>query len=310
MISYNAYLKQDNTKHKVASYLQSQYGQTIKHIGFDVPKRLFKYTRIHEYIISDLENGQFTMSCPTLFNDLYDAAIHRNSIESRYADELEKQELLRLCGFSEVEPIDMDKIKKEAEHEDKFLSQYMKEVFRIGCLSEDNDSILMWSHYADNNRGICIEYDMTNSQIEPFIYPVAYVSTPLDCSVLCETDIDLAMLLSTIVKYDIWSYEKEWRMLLYYPTLKHEKRTERIPVLMPKPRAIYLGRSFLQHWIDRKHKGDLSLFNRLCDYLRTNNIEIYIMKNKIMSFELYPEKIDIDLVQSLNEGKLYDNYLV
>lgn len=310
MVNYNEYLKLEDTRRKVSSYLYTHYAPNIQEINFDVPQRLFKYSRINEYIIGDLVNFRLTMSCPTLFNDLYDAAIHRNSFESRYADELERQELLRMCGISEPEPIEIEKLKRDAEHEDRFLSQYMKEIFRVGCLSEDNASILMWSHYADNNRGICIEYDLTNTQLQPFMYPVVYIPTPIDCSELSDRDIDFAMLLSTIVKYDIWKYEKEWRVLLYYPTLRNEKKTERIHAMVPKPKAIYLGKAFLQYWIDQKHGGDISLFIRLCDFLKKNSIDLYIMKNKLMSYELYPERIDIELVQMLDEGRLYDKYLV
>ena len=36
----------------------------------------------------------------------------------------------------------------------------------------------------------------------------------------------------------------------------------------------------------------------------------YVMKNKLMSYELYPEKIDVDCVQRLDEDELYDKYLV
>ncbi len=28
------------------------------------------------------------------------------------------------------------------------------------CFSERSDSLLMWSHYADNHNGICIEFDI------------------------------------------------------------------------------------------------------------------------------------------------------
>lgn len=310
MISYNEYLKQGDTRRKVSSYLYAHYALNIQAINFNVPKRLFKYSRINEYIIGGLENSRLTMSCPTLFNDLYDAAIHRNSFASRYADEVEIRELLRICGISEPEPIKIEKLKKDAEHEDRFLSQYMKESFRIGCLSEDNASILMWSHYADNNRGICIEYDLTNTKLQPFMYPVVYTQKPIDCSELCDNDIDFAMLLSTIVKYDIWQYEKEWRILLYYPAVKNEKKTERINVMVPQPKAIYLGKAFLQYWIEQKQGGDMSLFIRLCNFLKRNSVDLYIMKNKLMSYELYPEKIDIELVQMLDEDRLYNKYLV
>ena len=84
--------------------------------------------------------------------------------------------------------------------------------------------------------------------------------------------------------------------------------------LNPKPKAIYLGRGFLEFWIKQKKKKkdgvSLSLVTRLCENIKKNNIDLYVMKNKIMSYELYPVKIDIDLVQSLSEGRLYEEYLV
>ena len=313
-MNYNEYLKLTETRRKLASKLYAQYKDEIPQIEFEIPKRLFKYSKINEYVIDNLEKEQFTLSCPNLFNDYYDAAIHRNSFESYFADELKRQDLLKMCGLSTPENIEVEKMKKEAEHEDRFLSQYMKEVFRVGCLSGDNSSILMWSHYADDNRGICIEYDLTDTTIVPFMYPVVYVPYPFDCSELSEKDIDLAMLASTIVKFNIWSYEEEWRILLYYPTLRNEIRRERISSLFPKPKAIYLGRGFLEFWINQKKKKkdgvSLSLFTRLCENIKKNNIDLYVMKNKIMSYELYPVKIDIDLVQSLSEGRLYEEYLV
>src|ERR1700704_3968385 len=33
---------------------------------------------------------------------------------------------------------------------------------RIYCLTPIPHSILMWSHYADNHRGVCLEFDTAN----------------------------------------------------------------------------------------------------------------------------------------------------
>jgi hypothetical protein len=33
---------------------------------------------------------------------------------------------------------------------------------RLYCLTADPCSMLMWSHYADNHRGICLEFDTAN----------------------------------------------------------------------------------------------------------------------------------------------------
>jgi hypothetical protein len=33
-------------------------------------------------------------------------------------------------------------------------------VTKVSSSSEVSDSILMWSHYADNHRGFCVEYGL------------------------------------------------------------------------------------------------------------------------------------------------------
>ena len=86
---------------------------------------------------------------------------------------------------------------------------------RIGlyCLSRNNNSILMWSHYSQNHRGYCLEFEATNTT--PFFgeaqpvwyatdYPVVdFFNTPK------EKQVDLIFL----TKYVGWSYEEEWRII-------------------------------------------------------------------------------------------------
>lgn len=311
MVSYNKYLKEQETRRKIVTYLRSKGELTKQEISFNVPHRLFRYSGVNQYLLENLEKSTLTLSHPMLFNDYYDAALHCNSFQSRYADELERIELLQMMGETDIEPISIEKLKKEVEHDDRFLSQYMKGSLKVGCLSEDNQSILMWSHYANKNQGICIEYDFVDSDIQPFMYPVIYLPNPVDCTDLCDThvatfDIDLATLLSTVSKCDIWGYEKEWRTICYYPP----ESIERVYAKVPKPKAIYLGRTFLQYWINNKRSKEFKLFTRLCEYIKKNDIELYVMVNKLMSFELYPKSIDIDRVIRLSEDDLYDDFLV
>lgn len=134
--------------------------------------------------------------------------------------------------------------------------RYMTEPFRIVSLSESNNSILMWSHYADMNRGICIEYDFSHDpRYQKTIFPILYLDNPIDMSFLkvekSENELMNSILLSAITKYKIWSYEKEWRYLFYMITPK--KFPERILLInMPTPTAIYLGRNFINKWEKEK----------------------------------------------------------
>jgi len=50
----------------------------------------------------------------------------------------------------------------------------VRNSFRIVCFSETYQSILMWSHYADQHRGFCIEYDFTADPWRSVVFPVAY----------------------------------------------------------------------------------------------------------------------------------------
>ena len=35
-----------------------------------------------------------------------------------------------------------------------------RETTGISCLSESDESLLMWAHYANNHCGMCVEYDL------------------------------------------------------------------------------------------------------------------------------------------------------
>jgi hypothetical protein len=96
------------------------------------------------------------------------------------------------------------------------LSDAMAKITKfcgVYCLSEDPANILMWSHYADCHRGICLGFDGANTN--PFFgraqkvtyqesYPVANIikdepGTYQDKVVL--------------TKASFWAYEREWRII-------------------------------------------------------------------------------------------------
>lgn len=316
MINFNMYTGKKTFKDRVISYLCSNEIIDEENNLFELSTNLFRYSGINEYVVKNLKEGTITLTNPILFNDLYDGILHLNSFEKLYKDEKKKCNFMEMLGFSNLNSIDVEILKLQAEREDKLISQTMRGGLKIGCLSQTNKSILMWSHYADKNQGICIEYDLKNSKICPFVYPVIYKPNPIDFSRLCNTnlsefDIDMAVFLSTIIKNNVWEYEEEWRIVFPFAGKKNTKVRERIDMTMPKPKAIYLGKNFLQYWINEKNnKKDMDLFDDLCKCAKDNDIPLYIMKNKLMSYEIYPEMIDVECVQRLNEDELYDNYLL
>lgn len=98
--------------------------------------KLFKYLSVSQYSLSSIANEFCWWSSPSDFNDPFDS----NIIDSEY-------------------------LRKEI---------YSKH--KIYCLSEVNDSLLMWSHYSDSHKGFCLEFsDYTDDELislkQKGIYP-------------------------------------------------------------------------------------------------------------------------------------------
>ena len=79
------------------------------------------------------------------------------------------------------------------------------------CASGKRDDILMWSHYADSHRGICLEFDEAcplfaaaqQVKYSKFRSPINRYSD----------DYDAMAEKALLTKSDHWKYEAEWRSL-------------------------------------------------------------------------------------------------
>lgn len=80
---------------------------------------------------------------------------------------------------------------------------------RIYCLTPFPDSTLMWSHYASNHRGICLEFDKNNPLIE-HARPVRYRSTYPEWIPQSSKENGLDLVLTKSID---WSYEREFRII-------------------------------------------------------------------------------------------------
>lgn len=97
---------------------------------------------------------------------------------------------------------------------DNALSEDLEEAKKSGIfsMSEKNNNILMWSHYADEHKGFCIEFDRGNVK-ENFLShfmcrPVEYVNKYPNLNRVVDTmDVNL------FTKAMDWRYEAEWRLV-------------------------------------------------------------------------------------------------
>jgi len=99
----------------------------------------------------------------------------------------------------------------------ELLRQYDRGVC---CFSSAVNNPVLWSHYGDQHRGLCIGYSF-NRNPKPKLYKVIYggdrrVSTSLIAKALLDNDSKSQELLDCNVllrKAASWRYEREWRLL-------------------------------------------------------------------------------------------------
>ncbi|TKV72512.1 DUF2971 domain-containing protein [Rhizobium sp. AU243] len=104
---------------------------------------------------------------------------------------------------------------------DRALRKGMREMKRLAdaeygivCFTTDWTHPMMWSHYADRHRGVCLGFDVINAR--PII-PIEYTPnllTEKDFKVQKIDEINTLDYMRTwFVKFDSWSYEAEKRMV-------------------------------------------------------------------------------------------------
>jgi len=198
---------------------------------------LYKYFKISDYLKTNLRERQIWFSAPCDFNDVDDSALR---IDWQLTDE----DLWNEFGFLQQmiyqsAIMNKDYSSKPADLEDElrmdFLSmladrgpdgapdhsgrlrvpvtealEMRRRMIGISCFAQNNLNRLMWSHYADGDRGICIGVD-TRFDNECFqqLEVINYVETLPKIKLLSHMRTNLITLYST--KASEWSYEQEVR---------------------------------------------------------------------------------------------------
>jgi len=163
----------------------------------------------------------------------------------------------------------------------------IKDGVRVVCLSEVYDSMLMWSHYACNHTGFCIEYVFEETDMfYKYLHPVVYTN---ERYIITKSDImqenSEYMYSSTCRKSDVWAYEKEWRIVtanfnkvvpekLKYPDGKY------VFDLRDNIKAFYLGAK-----ISEDFKAEITCYGK------KNGIAVYQLNLSSNTYELQVEKL-------------------
>ncbi|MCZ9838877.1 DUF2971 domain-containing protein [Brachyspira hyodysenteriae] len=95
---------------------------------------------------------------------------------------------------------------------------YILNSIKVACLTKNYDNTLMWSHYADKHKGICVEYDISNiiNKENYIIRKVNYDMKAIVDENSINTIYDINLLLDLFcIKSKEWEYEDEYRILYH-----------------------------------------------------------------------------------------------
>jgi hypothetical protein len=224
------------------------------------PKRLFKYLSFSDRLLQQLCAGEVHYSDPATFNDPLDCQpvvkadipteelkhVLGQLVVRRAGKEIDlAMNKLRLRGDKAVErrralsqsevqaiigDIEYQATYPEAGDSQEYIRSALAEAMQtelrrshdvgVLCLSERFNSPLLWSHYGQQHRGVCVEYDVSNLAADD-VHKVGYgESREILASVvrawLVEDSVDARRAIEEaclLRKSKEWGYEREWRML-------------------------------------------------------------------------------------------------
>lgn len=219
------------------------------------------------------------------------ATLYKYISSEHAADIIQSQQLRMSDGSNFNDPFELLVVDKK-EHTEQHING-----IQILCLTNSFKKKLMWSHYADSHKGLCLAVKVPAEMV----YYVCYTSERLST----ESDIDEIISKckkqgkknlrksyeqlshihkAALIKDQKWAYEKEYRIVCSedQPGLIHKDGYYYFPV---KIERIYLGCRFNENSRDRA--------NEIIQACLAHNVELKQMCRSQSSYALVPEKLDM-----------------
>lgn len=192
---------------------------SVKKMPTDRPNIIYKYHKVNQHLFDLLMNGQLWFSHQNELNDPYDCKYALS--DSLLVSLLKSSSDTFLKDLKERVPSDnfmsQDKffdiifpVLKSNELMEKFYTMLFGEMlgWNVCCFTTNPLNEIMWSHYAENNKGVCLEFDLSKTpELHEKLFPVNYTDTFPEINSIDELSDAL------LTKRTAWSKEVEWRIL-------------------------------------------------------------------------------------------------
>jgi DUF2971 family protein len=230
----------------------------------------FKYREINKRLIESLITGEVYFSSPEQLNDPFDCQIDiRKSLNTAIGKVQGNQEKV------------LSSIQQKLD--DIFL-QLEKDIrtFGVWSCSLELENSLMWSHYGDEHRGICLAYELPDTFIDHTLgeviglHPVEYTKDPITNWFIENSKIEgepppLGNFITSLIvkllisKEECWKLEKEGRVISKTQGLKEIGKSALKQVCFGL-RASERDRDLIRNILD-KHGYKVTI----CEMVRSRN---------------------------------------
>lgn len=129
----------------------------------------------------------------------------------------------------------------------KYAQQRLSETFGLICMSKTWRSPVMWAHYGDKHKGVCLGFDVVDTAPREVRYTPERLTHLLgDSPTLSDFSTNsLEELMTT--KYQDWSYEQEWRFIVRFESKEIIKGVDGKHFLPFGSRALVLREVIVGH---------------------------------------------------------------
>lgn len=258
---------------------------------FKDPNSVYKYVPFSIKTLEILIKGGLWFGHPKNLNDPYEGEFVVNT-----SDELPDETILErfyqctffnLSGSSLKEKVNQVKEDIQIYYKDvyEYIKSRVKEEYGVSCFTRIPSDVLMWSHYADSHRGMCLIFDKEQLKkslkmscpdvgVQDVDYESSLASADLqmdDNEFYCKGNQEIILR-----KLNYWEYEKEVR---FYCHFSDPGANRLVPFDKKSLKGIILG----EYMSEKNRNTIIHLMKNLKDYKVKWGIARKNLKKKEMS---------------------------
>ncbi|MEK8179921.1 DUF2971 domain-containing protein [Flavobacterium buctense] len=162
--------------------------------------KFYRFQSINKLTLQNLTNQNNWVADPFEFNDpfefsLYDSVLIDENGDFRNLNHIEKANVMKF---------------KDSINE-----------YGVVCYSSDSTNNLLWAHYADNHKGMCLVFDVPKEK-EDGIYKVKYQERFPEINLTDDANSHEEIKTIVTTKSIEWKYENEYRQIFIMKNMLYE----------------------------------------------------------------------------------------